>query len=534
MKKLLAMLLSAVMVFSCSSVLAYEPTPENDATIGIIGGADGPTSVIVGEDETYRQALIDQAKALMPYKEGVNVWMNGSYMSFEDARPVLTGDRTFVPYRAILEGLGAVVSYDNGNIQAVFEDGSVMKLAIGSYEMTYQKGEDITTVTMDVAPYIDSATGRTYVPARFIGETLGLTVTWDPDIWVAYIIDWDELEADINSRFTEFNEMMAALMSAQDMDQAYRSKDSIKFTMDLDTMSGRPCEVTLEGESLMKGLNASGTYTLGLDLGGLKDGLEAMGQETEDLINAIDGADTDYIVSTEGMYFRGSLIALLTGSSEETWLGLPSLYDLYSQMGIDIEGIMNAAYGNSMNIGSLLRVMLEDGTLSSQMGYMAPDQAAMLYTMVYETVFGNDAIEIGQSGSKTVYTMSFDLESMMKSMQEGGMMTEEELNAALSELDGMVMDFVMKVTIAGEDIGCTLDMNMEYEGFKMVLDMTSDNLTSEGKFELSVEGAGEFALDFETKLTETDDEPAMVPTDGDIMDLEQLFSDMLGIYMTVR
>ena len=52
-------------------------------------------------------------------------------MSFEDARPVLTGDRTFVPYRAILEGLGAVVSYDNGNIQAVFEDGSVMKLAIG-------------------------------------------------------------------------------------------------------------------------------------------------------------------------------------------------------------------------------------------------------------------------------------------------------------------------------------------------------------------------------------------------------------------
>ena len=156
MKKLLAMLLSAVMVFSCSSVLAYEPASENDFAIGIIGGADGPTSVIVGEDETYRQALIDQAKALMPYKEGVNVWMNGSYMSFEDARPVLTGERTFVPYRAILEGLGAVVSYDSGNIQAVFEDGSVMKLAIGSYEMTYQKGEDITTVTMDVAPYIDS------------------------------------------------------------------------------------------------------------------------------------------------------------------------------------------------------------------------------------------------------------------------------------------------------------------------------------------------------------------------------------------
>ena len=34
-------------------------------------------------------------------------------------------------------------------------------------------------VTLDAAPYIDKASGRTMVPIRFIGEAFGATVTWD-------------------------------------------------------------------------------------------------------------------------------------------------------------------------------------------------------------------------------------------------------------------------------------------------------------------------------------------------------------------
>jgi hypothetical protein len=36
-----------------------------------------------------------------------------------------------------------------------------------------------TTVTLDAAPFIDKASGRTMVPMRFIGEAFGATVTWD-------------------------------------------------------------------------------------------------------------------------------------------------------------------------------------------------------------------------------------------------------------------------------------------------------------------------------------------------------------------
>jgi multiple sugar transport system substrate-binding protein len=36
-----------------------------------------------------------------------------------------------------------------------------------------------TVVTLDSAPYIDKASGRTMVPMRFIGEAFGASVTWD-------------------------------------------------------------------------------------------------------------------------------------------------------------------------------------------------------------------------------------------------------------------------------------------------------------------------------------------------------------------
>ncbi|HWQ22006.1 MAG TPA: copper amine oxidase N-terminal domain-containing protein, partial [Clostridia bacterium] len=36
-----------------------------------------------------------------------------------------------------------------------------------------------TGVTLDSAPYIDKASGRTMVPMRFIGEAFGASVAWD-------------------------------------------------------------------------------------------------------------------------------------------------------------------------------------------------------------------------------------------------------------------------------------------------------------------------------------------------------------------
>ncbi|MBQ5652460.1 MAG: copper amine oxidase N-terminal domain-containing protein, partial [Peptococcaceae bacterium] len=92
--------------------------------------------------------------------------------------PIIENGRTFVPYRAGLEALGATVAYDEA-AQAVTAEmnGVTVVMTIGSNVYTVNGVEN----TMDVAPFI--VDGRTMVPARFAAQAFGITVipTQNPD-----------------------------------------------------------------------------------------------------------------------------------------------------------------------------------------------------------------------------------------------------------------------------------------------------------------------------------------------------------------
>ncbi|AGK99884.1 stalk domain-containing protein [Desulfoscipio gibsoniae] len=64
----------------------------------------------------------------------------------------------------------------------------VIKLTIGGMEAVADGG----TYTLDAAPYVDSRAGRTLVPVRFVSEALGAGVDWDPDTGRVTIIDGDK------------------------------------------------------------------------------------------------------------------------------------------------------------------------------------------------------------------------------------------------------------------------------------------------------------------------------------------------------
>jgi len=88
--------------------------------------------------------------------------------------PVVIGDRTLIPIRAIIETLGGTVGWDeasqtitincqNNNISMII--GNTNAKVNGKY------------VTLDVAPQV--VNDRTMLPLRFVGESLGYTVKWD-------------------------------------------------------------------------------------------------------------------------------------------------------------------------------------------------------------------------------------------------------------------------------------------------------------------------------------------------------------------
>ena len=98
--------------------------------------------------------------------------VNNNVVSVEDAAPYVANDRTYVPFRALGEALGAEVVWDN--------DARTVTYTLGKTEVVMTIGETTYTVngeekTMDVAPEITN--DRTYVPVRFVGEALGFKVT---------------------------------------------------------------------------------------------------------------------------------------------------------------------------------------------------------------------------------------------------------------------------------------------------------------------------------------------------------------------
>ena len=98
--------------------------------------------------------------------------VNNDVVTVEDAAPYVANDRTYVPFRALGEAIGAEVEWDN--------DARTVTYTLGKTEVVMTIGETTYTVngeekTMDVAPEITN--DRTYVPVRFVGEALGFKVT---------------------------------------------------------------------------------------------------------------------------------------------------------------------------------------------------------------------------------------------------------------------------------------------------------------------------------------------------------------------
>lgn len=95
-----------------------------------------------------------------------------------DARPYINAEagRTLVPVRFISEALNAEVAWDPITRQVTIKDtGKDIALTIGSREVKVNG----VSQTIDCAPVI-SPSGRTFVPLRFIIETLEAEVKYDP------------------------------------------------------------------------------------------------------------------------------------------------------------------------------------------------------------------------------------------------------------------------------------------------------------------------------------------------------------------
>lgn len=118
----------------------------------------------------------------------IAVQLDGQELSFSDALPQVKNGRTYVPFRAVFEALGAEVSYSGSTITAK-RDGRTVTMTTGSQQVSISEDGSTRTLDTDAAPYVDSTSWRTYVPLRFAAEAFDCAVGWDDDTRTAIIID---------------------------------------------------------------------------------------------------------------------------------------------------------------------------------------------------------------------------------------------------------------------------------------------------------------------------------------------------------
>ncbi|HVR45349.1 MAG TPA: copper amine oxidase N-terminal domain-containing protein [Candidatus Binatia bacterium] len=109
----------------------------------------------------------------------VTVTINGQPLYLSPG-PIERAGRVFVPLRGIFERLGATVVYASGTINAT-KGPTTVSLQIGSTQATVSGQPQ----ALDVAPFIVGAT--TYVPLRFIAQSLGAQVGYDGNTRVVAI-----------------------------------------------------------------------------------------------------------------------------------------------------------------------------------------------------------------------------------------------------------------------------------------------------------------------------------------------------------
>lgn len=102
----------------------------------------------------------------------VHFYVNQKEVQF-DVAPFLQNDRTFVPFRALIESLGADVRWDQASQTAYADKGSLhLQIPLKSYRI-YLNNQ---AISMDAPTQLIH--DRIMVPARFISQALGGTVNY--------------------------------------------------------------------------------------------------------------------------------------------------------------------------------------------------------------------------------------------------------------------------------------------------------------------------------------------------------------------
>ena len=455
----------------------------------------------------------------MPYPDGINVSVNGAWLDLDGLEPWALDGRTMVPVRPFLEALGAKVDYADNVVTAVLADGVTLELTGGSTTMTRVSGDKIDKIEMDVP--LTAVANRTYIPARFAGEAVGMAVEWDGDYQAAHFTDWDRIAEQIDEQFATLNTLMSLDQGELDPEQTYRvtglASQIVTLYGETEAENDTSTQtVTLNG--LVRGGQVDLDLGVDMDLGGLREMVVAGMPQEEALLDLL----SDFEMEVRGdldqgtLYMTGNKLGELPGSTLASgeWVALDP-----TEGG---DTLLEEAQEEAVTMGSLLTAGLKASGVSGD--GMPPCVSALDTAEMLALILGDDCFTVSTAGSTTTYTLKVDTLGLTDKVTA---LTEEkgtpELYLLLSYLSGglkvdcngtfrvrdnqMVdMELDMTVKVPALAVSSTpMDISFSASGDSTNFECT---LTAKAAY------GGKLEMKMEILVEETGDMPVTTPPEG--------------------
>lgn len=462
------------------------------------------SALLEAEEERSWVDAIKTALGGVPGQIGVMV--NGEYVKFPDAVPEVTGGRTMVPVRAIVEALDGEADMAGGKVTCKANDTS-LTFTPGSSEVLveYTGGElpgDGQIFPMDCAPYIKG--GRTYVPVRFLGEILGYEVGWDGQFQTAVLLDRDELAARYDEHFTIMNRVQANRGLTMEEGRNYKAdvKGNLTVTA-FDTLNGNQTyKADLSASQILNSEAANAKLSLKLSDNlrtMLKDSTSNDPEVHERLDLVLDALeDLELIVTEKGLGWLHAAALDEAAGEKNVWLGL----DLGAEW-----GQLAFAQTGDATMGSVLAAMIDVDSVESLPTTVSP-AAQLLYEL-----YGDDKF----TTSGGVSTRTIGLDDLLALYKDMGL-TEADLAEAKAAFQEF--SITMKVDSKG---GVTMACAMQtaaldgVPGLKLTMDVKQDSGNAAISMTLHIANIGEGRLTLTQTWSTTSEKPQDQPPEGAIV-----------------
>jgi hypothetical protein len=306
------LLVASSLAFPCmsyaqSDVTQIQPTAYNDSMIVALSESDGETS--------DKSGLVN----------GIQVQLNGSDISFSDAKPVIEDGHVYVPFRAVFEALKADVAYDEATgVITAERDGKTVSLKSGSKEISVDDNGTSTESEIDTAVFNKS--GYTYVPVRTISEAYGCGVGWDSYNETVVIVDKDLYSAAISGNYTYADKLYSFIADVNSKDKAIDC--NLDIVTGFKNEDGTDASITVNGK--MTGTQTADASKLSVALSTTGKNLDELMDETgddsdsKDILDALKKSNLELVLDSknEVFYIKGELISALLDVPDGTWVTL--------------------------------------------------------------------------------------------------------------------------------------------------------------------------------------------------------------------